>query len=122
MTSLNRGAMLCLFALAAAEEFTEPKPHAPAPTHTAPASPPVLVDLAPLHAKSLQAGFSNPFKQYEGGAIPGWHFDGDATLSNDFLALTSTAPRELALFVLSSSACAHPSSCLHTWPEFHSST
>ena len=73
--------------------------HAPAPV--APAPVPQIgsqVDLPPMPGGSaLLQGFGNPFRQYEGGSIPGWMYGGDATLFNDYLSLTPAAPHSVCL-------------------------
>ena len=90
----------CLLLASSVAEFTAPGTHhAPSPgMHHAPAEAPThrnLVDLAPLPAKQFALGFSNPFRQYDGGAIPGWHYGGDAMLFNDYLSLTPAAPSRI---------------------------
>jgi hypothetical protein len=67
---------------------------APSPAE-APSNRNHLLDLAPIAAKTFVSGFANPFRQYEGGSIPGWHFGGDAALLNDYLALTPAAPQRV---------------------------
>ena len=85
---------------------SEPSTHAPAPatspaaTGSSPATAPAhknaqLYDLSPIHSKQFVTGFSNPFKQYEGGAIPGWQYGGDATLANDYISLTPSQPNRV---------------------------
>lgn len=93
---------LSLVGAAAAEEFHAPgtaPSHAPgtapSPGHEAPAHRNHLVDLAPVPTKSHVTGFSNPFRQYEGGSIPDWQYGGDATLFNDYLSLTPASPNRI---------------------------
>ena len=69
---------------------TAPSPAAQAPDHKS-----HLVDLAPITPKQFASGFSNPFRQYEGGSIPGWAYGGDATLFNDYLSLTPASPNRV---------------------------
>ena len=45
--------------------------------------------------KDHVTGFSNPFRQYEGGSIPNWQYGGDAVLANDYLSLTPAAPGKI---------------------------
>ena len=50
-------------------------PSAPAPVAEAPTPAnlePLRVDLPPIDPQRIKTGFYNPFKQYEGGAIPDW--------------------------------------------------
>jgi archaellum component FlaC len=98
-------ALLCslLLASAAADGVHAPAPVAPDPvpadtTPTPDGQADVAVeqvDLPPLPAATSIGGFSNPFRQYEGGSIPGWAYGGDATLFNDYLSLTPSAPHKL---------------------------
>ena len=58
-------------------------------------SHPPFFEIAPVQAKRFTTGFSNPFRQYDGGAIPDWHYGGDATLFNDYMSLTPAAPNRI---------------------------
>lgn len=76
-------------------------PHVPAdqsaPHDPAEPSAPVVhqqqVEL-PALPEARQRGFGAPFRQYEGGALPGWSYGGDAALFNDYIALTPAAPQK----------------------------
>ena len=94
-----------LLLLLAADADASDEPHAPAAATSPATSPadspahknvePKLYDLSPLHKKTYVTGFSNPFRQYEGGSIPGWQYGGDATLANDYISLTPPAPSKI---------------------------
>lgn len=74
----------------------EPAVHAP--------SPRALIhefDLKPLPSTHLP-GFANPFRQYEGGSIPGWAYGWDTTLFNDYLSLTPAAAHKTGYAWMSS--------------------
>ena len=90
---------LLFLAFCNAEEFHAPDIHrAPSPASSpaaAPANRNHLVDLSPITPKQTVLSFSNPFRQYEGGSIPGWHYGGDATLFNDYLSLSPASPNRV---------------------------
>ena len=94
--SSRRVAAVMLLATTSASQ-----PSAPAPVHEAPTpiSPselePLRVDLPPIDASKIVTAFYNPFKQYEGGAIPNWRYGGDSTLFNDYMSLTPAAPNKV---------------------------
>lgn len=52
-------------------------------------------DLPPMPLPVPRLSFSNPFRQYDSGAIPGWEYGGDTMLSNDFVTLTSVTANNL---------------------------
>lgn len=49
-----------------------------------------MEELAPLPSSLVKhdLSFSNPFKKYPNGDMPGWRYGGDATLTNDYISLT----------------------------------
>ena len=70
-------------------------PVAPAPdeegSSPAEGDAPALEELPPL-LPAPQFSFANPFSQYADGAIPGWQYGGEATLTNDYMTLTPASP------------------------------
>ena len=87
---------LALLPLLAAGEG-EPPPPVEDDAVEAPAPPPPVEELPPLPADMIvpQLSFSNPFNQYANGVIPGWQYGGEATLANDYISLTPSAPNKV---------------------------
>ena len=104
VTRRGRAAVaLTILGVLVAGEFhapgTAPSSHAPQPKAPDVSAPThrnqQVVDLSPMPVKSIVTGFSNPFRQYEGGSIPDWNYGGDATLFNDYMSLTPARPNSV---------------------------
>ena len=53
------------------------------------------VDLTPMPYSPPKLSFSNPYKAYVGGNIPGWEYGGETSLNNDYMMLTTATSNKL---------------------------
>ncbi|EOD39157.1 hypothetical protein EMIHUDRAFT_460407, partial [Emiliania huxleyi CCMP1516] len=53
------------------------------------------VDLTPMPYSPPKLSFSNPYKAYAGGNIPGWEYGGETSLNNDYIMLTTATSNKL---------------------------